>query len=385
MKTRIKEIIKKNKKLFFILKSLRFLQISSILKIDGSKKKYPRVIQLPITYKCNSRCVMCNIWQMDHSNEISLEEFAAFMKDDIFKEVISVGVNGGEPSLVQNLSGYIKEILNLPKLKSLNIISNGFSQKKFLKSLGDIYKMCHERGVQFHISISLDGVGEIHNSVRGIPNVFEKTTFTIDEIIANQSMYCDSYDIGCTIVNQNINYLIQLDTYAKSKNYNIKYRLGIDNKRIESDKLRGQYSVIYGPLRQSAKEFFHYQMSQTKDLASRFKYYAIFSWLDSKEPKRILGCIWKDEGITLDSRGELYYCAVASDSIGSLRKEKGEKIFFDDKNIEYRKCIVKRSCNNCIHDYTGKAQFKNVWKFLVYSLKDRFAMKLYEIKVRFIK
>lgn len=385
MKNRLIQIIKKNKKLFLIVKVLRFLQTSSFSKIDGSNKKYPKVIQLPITYNCNSKCVMCNIWKMDHSNEMTVEEFATFMKDDIFKEVEAVGINGGEPSLVPNLPEYIKEVLTLPKLKSLNIISHGFSQKPLLKSLEEIYKMCKEKNIHFQVLISLDGVREIHNIVRGKTNVFEKTSSTIDEIMKNKSKYCDDLELGCTIVKQNIHNLVELDTYAKMKNYNIKFRLGIENKRIESDKLKDQYSVIYSPLKQSAKEFFHYQISQTKDFANKFKYYAIFSWLNSEKPKRILGCMWKEEGITLDARGELYYCAVASNSLGSLRKEKGEKIFFDDKNIEYRKSIINNSCDGCIHDYTGKAEFKNVWKFLVDTLKNRFAMKLYEIKVRFMK
>ena len=383
MKQQLIQLLKKNRKLFLIAKLLRFIQTSSFSKIDGSKKKYPKVIQLPITYNCNSKCVMCNIWQMDHSGEATVEEFAKFMKDDIFKEVESVGINGGEPSLVPNLSEYAKEILSLPKINSLNIISHGFSKKPLLKSVEEIYKMCCEKKVKFHISISLDGVGEVHNTVRGKPNVFEKTISTIDEIIKKQHKYCDSYDIGCTIVKQNIDYLIELDTYAKRKNYNMKYRLGIDNKRIESDKLRDQYSVIYSPLRQSAKEFFHYKMMKEKDLVNRFKYYSIFAWLNSKVPKRLLGCIWKDEGITLDARGELYYCAVASESIGSLRKEQGEKIFFDEENIEYRKSIVKNSCDNCIHDYSGQAEFKNVLS-IFNTLGLRISMLKYSLKVRFL-
>lgn len=384
VKQQLIQLIKKNEKLFLVAKALNFLRTSSFSKIDGSKKKYPKVIQLPITYNCNSKCVMCNIWQMDHSGEATVEEFSEFMQDDIFKEVEAVGINGGEPSLVPNLYEYADEILKLPSLKSLNIISHGFSPKPLFKQVEKIYASCQKKGVNFHIAISLDGVEDVHNTVRGIDYAFEKTTGTIDEIINNQAKYCDSYEIGCTIVRQNIDYLVQLDTYAKSKNYNIKYRLGIDNKRIESDKLRDQYSVIYSPLRQSAKEFFHYQMSQKKDLANRFKYYSIFTWLNSKSPKRMLGCAWKDEGVTLDSRGELYYCAVASNSIGSLRKDRGEKIFFDDLNIEYRKSIVKNSCDGCIHDYSGQPELKNVWKFLTDTFKDRFSMKIYELKARFM-
>jgi MoaA/NifB/PqqE/SkfB family radical SAM enzyme len=385
MKQYLISFITKNKKLFLMAKTLRLLLGASLFSIDGSRKKYPKVLQLPITYKCNSRCVMCNIWKMDHNGEASVEEFAKFMQDDIFKKIEAVGINGGEPSLIPNLYEYANEILKLPSLKSLNIISNGFSPKLLFNHLEKIYKACKKRGIHFHVSISLDGVGETHNVVRGIPNVFEKTISTIDEIIANQSKYCDSYDVGCTVVKQNVDYLVELDVYAKRKNYNIKYRLGIDNKRIESDRIREQYSVLYSSLSQSAKEFFHYQMNQAKDLESKFKYYSIFSWLNSGNPKRMLGCAWKDEGITLDSRGELYYCAVASESIGTLRKEKGEKIFLHEKNIEYRKSIIRNSCNRCIHDYSGRVELKNVWRFLGDILREVFAMKIYEIKVRLMR
>ncbi len=384
LKTFIIKKLQKNYKLFLFAKILKFLQNSSLIKIDGSKKKYPKVIQLPITYNCNSKCVMCNVWQMNHSGEATVEEFSKFMQDDIFKEVEAVGINGGEPSLVPNLYEYADEILKLPSLKSLNIISHGFNSKSLFKNLEKIYASCKEKRISFHVAISLDGVGKIHDKVRGKSKVFEKTTVTIDEIIKNKHKYCDTYDIGCTIISHNIDYLMELDTYAKRKNYNIKYRLGIDNKRIESDKLKDKYSVIYSPLRQSAKEFFHYQMSQTKNLDNRYKYFSIFYWLNTDKPKRFLGCSWKDEGITIDARGELYYCAVASDSIGNIKKTKGEKIFFDDKNIEYRKSIIINNCDGCIHDYNGQAEFKNVWKFLKISIKDRFAIKMYEIKLRFM-
>jgi len=302
----------------------------------------------------------------------------------LFSKVEAVGVNGGEPSLVKNLPSYVNEILKLPSLKSLNIISHGFGTKPLLAAVEEIYINCKQKGVDFHVAISLDGYGEIHNLVRGRKKVFEKSTATIDAVVENQAKYCDSYDIGCTVVAQNIDYLIELDTYAKSKNYNIKYRLGIDNKRIESDKLRDQYTVIYNPLRQSAKEFFHYQISEAKDLAARFKYFAIFSWLNSERPKRLLGCAWKDEGVTLDSRGELYYCAVASDSIGSLRKDKGESVFFDDSNINYRKSIIRDICDGCIHDYSGKPELRHVMCFIINSILERYVMRLYQLKSKFL-
>jgi len=381
---KIKIIIKKHPNVLKFARNLILLFTSSITTSNGSKKKYPTVLQLPITTRCNSRCQMCNIWQMDYSNEMNAIEFSQFIKDPIFKKVVGVGINGGEPSLLANLPDYAKEILKLPKIKSLNIISNGFIKKRFLRSIEEIYENCQEKCVRFHISISLDGVEEIHDTVRGIPNVYKKTVSIIDEIMENQHKYCDSIDIGCTIIRHNVNFLIELDTFAKIKNYNIRYRLGIENKRIESYKLRDNYSVINNlPMRQSAKEFMHSKFFEGKGIYDKFKYFSIFYWLNNDKPKRLLGCAWKDEGITMDGRGDLYYCAVASDKIGGLRTGCGEEIFFSDRNIEHRKDIIKHNCDRCIHDYYGKLEYKNIIVFFRELFADRYSTKIYKFKCRF--
>ncbi|NLE04320.1 MAG: radical SAM protein, partial [Crenarchaeota archaeon] len=182
------------------LSPLKMILSSSFFKIKGNKKKFPTVLQLPITYKCNSKCKMCDIWKMKSSDEYSIEDFELLLRDPIFKEITSVGINGGEPSLLKNLPEYAKVIVKLPKISSLNIISNGFNQKLLLFYVEKIYQMCKIKKIKFHISISLDGYGEIHNIVRGKENAFEKTIATIDEIILNQEKYCDSLDLGCTII-----------------------------------------------------------------------------------------------------------------------------------------------------------------------------------------
>jgi len=328
---------------------------------------------------------MCNVWKMDCSKEMTVEEFSNFIKDQIFKKIEAVGINGGEPSLIRDLPNYVDEILNLPNLKSVNMISNGLSKTSLLKNLKEIYIACKKKDINFHVSISLDGIEKIHDVIRGIPNAFNKTISTINEIIKEQNKYSDSIDIGCTVVKQNVYHLIELDTFANKNGYKIKYRLGIENKRIGSDEIIDKFSVIYEPsLKQTAKEFFHSCMFKAKNCNDKYKYFSIYYFLSSKKPRRLLGCSWKDRDITMDSKGSLYYCAVASKKIGSLRKNNGEKIFFDKSNIEYRKNIVKNYCDKCIHDYSGKIEFKNVLIFLIYLLRERFCFKIYKIKGIFL-
>lgn len=379
---KIKNILKRHEKIFKML-SIGSLIVHVRWKREiGKIKAYPKVIQFPITYRCNSRCVMCNIWKMDHSNEMTLEEIKNYLKDPIFKEVSSVGINGGEPSLVKELPQIAEQVLNLPKIKFLNIISNGFNKEAFLIKVEKIYELCRKKSVNFHLSFSLDGYGEIHDNVRGVKKAFERASNSIYYVLENKSRYCDSIDIDCTIVKQNVNHLIELDTYASKKKYPMKYRLGIENKRIASDEIISDYSVLHDTKsRQSATEFIHSRFFKAKNIVDKFKYFSLFHFLSEKNPKRLLGCMWQDEGITIDAKGNIYYCAVASKKIGSLRKQKGEAVFFDEHNIAYRKSILKDMCRNCIHDYSGKPYIGDVLIFLKHYIFERIWCKIYRAKL----
>src|SRR5436309_696308 len=59
----------------------------------------PTVIQFPINDICNSRCVMCNIWERKRDKEITPQELRQILADPLFREVRYVGMSGGEPTL----------------------------------------------------------------------------------------------------------------------------------------------------------------------------------------------------------------------------------------------------------------------------------------------
>lgn len=374
-----KKYVKRNAKLLSIAKLIKLGLTAKISSPRGNKKLKPKVLQLPITYNCNSKCVMCNVWKMDHSNEASIDEFRTFMNDPLFNELTDVGINGGEVTLIENLEPYIDSILELPSLKRLNIISNAFRAKFFLEQSEMIFSKCKQKGIEFHISISLDGVRNTHDKVRGVRGAFDKTISAINEIKSNSKKYCDSYNVGCTITNYNVFFMNELDAYCKLNNINIKYRLGIENNRIGNADLFDDFSVTNKNTLFSAREFFHYKMFDENDWYEKFKYFSIFHWLTNSPKYRLLGCIWKSEGATLDSRGDLYYCAVKSKSLGTLRNNKGSEMFFDNDNINYRVSLVNNECNNCIHDYSGVITYKSYIMFLSFILKSRFSMTLYNV------
>ena len=379
MKKKIVKYLKSKKQLYSLLQLLFFIKNVKIKAASGLSKKYPLVIQFPITNKCNSKCVMCNVHKMNPTEEMSSEQLKKMLSSPLFKKVKAVGINGGEPTLNKSLIQYVEAILTLPKIKALNIISHGFNQKMLLNDLKEIYIKCKKAKVSFHVSISLDGVGLVHNNIRGL-NVFDITASTIDEINNNKHKYCDSLDVGCTVIKQNINHLNELSVYAEVKNIDIRYRLGISNKRIESNKLLDDFSILNNEYTQAGMEFFYSQIGKEKSISRKFKYFSIYYFLKQKKTKRLLGCFWQENGVTLNHEGNIYYCAVESEKIGNLLSDNGESVFFSKENLQYRKTIIDTKCDSCIHDYSGQPNLSNILPFL----KELFYRNIFSKKYRFL-
>ncbi len=62
---------------FKYLKSMFFM--FRVVKPNSFSKKYPKVLQLPITNFCNSHCIICNLWK-SKKREMSIKEFEEIKK-----------------------------------------------------------------------------------------------------------------------------------------------------------------------------------------------------------------------------------------------------------------------------------------------------------------
>lgn len=91
----------------------------------------PRMIQFPVCDRCNSRCIMCNRWQKKVVREIEIEKIREIFNGDLFSEVESVALHGGEPTLRKDLPDICRIIQDAcPSLKQVDI------DKRFRLSAG---------------------------------------------------------------------------------------------------------------------------------------------------------------------------------------------------------------------------------------------------------
>lgn len=342
------------------------------------RRKKPSTIQMPITSRCNSRCKTCNIWKCDNHDDIDASELEKALKDDFFSEVTGVGLNGGEFTLVPNFLDIVKAVLTLPNIKSVYLISNGLYPKRLFEYLELANSLCVEHQVSLHICISVDGVGQVHEIVRGVPNCFDKTKFVLDELTRNSTRYCSSYSVGCTISIYNVDSIKETCLFlSQYKGLPVEYHCAIPNKRIKTFEDADYYVVNNTQKRLLAAEFFHEMYRNESSYAKRLQYFVNYYFLKSGGKHRLTTCDYVNRDVTIDENLNFMLCATASDVIGNL-KEKSASELIKTKRAKQVLDDVCGNCDSCIHYSYYPLNFKGRLAYIREEIVTGFALDYYK-------
>ncbi|MFM6026612.1 MAG: radical SAM protein, partial [Dolichospermum sp.] len=208
------------------------------------KLQKPLVIQFPVNDICNCRCQMCNIWQQKFDYQITPSELEKALSNPLFSEVKTIGVNGEEPTLRKDLAELVDILFRkLPKLSNISLITNSLNSSQVTERITEIGQVIKSHNGLLDVMVSLDGVGEVHDRVRGRKGNFENAVKVIDFIQNNELV--SSYRLGCTVIKENIYGVDDLLEFALSKDIYIKYRLGIPHQRLFSKNVVEPFDLTF--------------------------------------------------------------------------------------------------------------------------------------------
>ena len=315
--------------------------------------KKPKVIQFPVNNICNSRCQMCDIWQQRKGHEITPLELRNVLKDPLFSEVTGVGMNGGEPTLRADLADLARELCHsLPKLRGISLITNGLKPNLVIPRATELYSITQKAGVKLDIMLSLDGVRDVHDRVRGRRGNFSAVEECLDFFRSNQ--IGDTHRLGCTLISENIEDAERLMLWAEMKDVYCRFRIGIPHQRLYTKDKHEPFSLTH-------KQRFH---------LCNFLDTLIFRYEINNPVRRLFlrnlrnqiaygspranGCAWQDQGVTLLSDGGFAYCAVESPTLGNLvnSTKSSSDLYIEGSSI--RDDIISSKCDDCLHDYEGR-------------------------------
>ena len=133
------------------------------------RKNTIKTIELFPTMRCNLRCEMCSVdgMMMDDIPELELGDYEQIARQGATLGAVAVSFLGGEPLMYEHL----EPLVGIFKKHHFYtyMVSNGLlATRKRLKAL--------KRAGLDYISFSVDSMdGQRHNSIRGMPGLFDKT------------------------------------------------------------------------------------------------------------------------------------------------------------------------------------------------------------------
>ena len=268
------------------------------------------------TYRCNSKCQMCYIWQnpTDPREEITI---------DVLKKLPggfdNVNITGGEPTLRKDL-GEICDVL-YPKARTLEISSNGLHHERLIPII--------KKYPNIKIRFSVEGIDEINNLIRGEVGGFQKKVQGLQEL-----KNIGGTDLGFAIViqDENVDQLMRIYELATSM------RVELSTSTLHNGWQFHKNDNYHYDRKRSAKEV-------EKLITKMLKTYSIKNWFRAYMNlgliEKILGherlhpCVAGTGFIFLDPWSDVWACNVRKDlKVGNLNTETWEEIINSNKTAE---------------------------------------------------
>lgn len=338
----------------------------------------PLVIQMPITSRCNSRCKTCNVWKHKDNIDIDHVMLKEVLGDPFFSEVRTVGLNGGEFTLVPSFLSILDAVLSLPRLSGVYLISNGLFPKRLFEYLREAKTKCKEKNILLNICISIDGVESVHENVRGISNCFEKSRLILDELYKNKDCYCDSFSVGCTLSKYNIGFIRETESFFSQYNgLKVEYHLAVPNKRIGTfDDYEDYYVLNDEESRLLATEFFYERFRTAEDEHYKRQSFVNFYFLKHKGHGRLCGCDYLNRDVTIDENLDMSLCATASDIIGNLKKNGASELIKSAKRKKVQQSL-KKQCDSCVHYSYHSLNLKGRLAYINAIMREKYVLEYY--------
>lgn len=156
-------------------------QATAFKKLLAPGAQKPVYLLMFVTNRCNASCDHCFYWQELNTKvkeELSLDEFQKLAKS--LGQMLQITLTGGSPELRKDLPAITKIFSKECKPSNITFCMLGYSTEKILSHVEEILHTCPNQ--RFTVAISLDGIGEDHDRLRGLPGCFDKAVNTIRQL-----------------------------------------------------------------------------------------------------------------------------------------------------------------------------------------------------------
>ena len=307
-----------------------------------------------VTYRCNARCSMCNRYKKPSKpeEEITLETIRKL------PPMYFTNITGGEPFIRTDLKDIVRELYK--KSDRIVISTNGFFTDR-------IIDLCKEFP-QIGIRISIEGLEETNNKIRGLQDGFNRGYDTLKKLV---DMGMADVGFGMTVQDANAKDLVPL--YHLSDQMKMEFATAslhnsfyfVEAKNIIHDRLMvGQnFEDLINELLKS---------NSPKKWFRAYFNHGLINYIFGQ--KRLLPCDMAFDTFFIDPYGDVMPCNGTKDKevMGNLNNQTWDELWNSEQADSVRRKV--RSCDRqCwMIGSVSPAMHKYIWKPALWVIHHKF-------------
>ncbi len=144
----------------------------------------PELLCVFVTSRCDAQCAHCFDWERRgptvEADDLTREELSRVARQ--LPPLYFLLLAGGEPFLRPDLPEVAVEMASVARPRVLAVPTNGSQPEVIVPAVAELRRTL-PRSVHLSINVSLDGVGALHDEIRGVPGLFDKAVRTVQELL----------------------------------------------------------------------------------------------------------------------------------------------------------------------------------------------------------
>jgi radical SAM protein with 4Fe4S-binding SPASM domain len=313
------------------------------------------------------------MWQRNDP-DIPLEKVKEVLGSRSIRDsLVNLVVTGGEPTLRRDLPEiFALAFKNLRKLSYATFFTNSLAPNRAQEAVEKVmhYKEQSDRDdVSFTVSLSLDGIGKTHDTIRGVEGAFGRVMENFLGLKALARRHTFDVNFNFTVQRGNIAHggaLAMLDAAEGALlpvTFPLVYGKDVFLNRGSAD----EWAVQHEEYRKETIQFYEEAVRKTESgglLIDNGTYYnQVLSQL--KGGPRTLPCLYKEKkACVIDADGSVYLCEVTKESLAGNIYEKSFDEIWNSKERDLAYARMVRHCADCFSCCigSGRYQLRETWR-----------------------
>jgi MoaA/NifB/PqqE/SkfB family radical SAM enzyme len=174
----------------------RAVKLYQLIRSTGRERRLGTVI-LFVTSRCNAKCETCFYWQeLNRPGDMTFEQIERVSAT--MPPITDLWLSGGEPTLRGDLNEIINLFVSRNGVRRVIIPTNALVKSHVYRAVERA--LAENPEIDLYLNVALDGYGETHDRVRGVPGNWQKTLDCIRALYPLKDRFTDRFRLNVNTV-----------------------------------------------------------------------------------------------------------------------------------------------------------------------------------------